>query len=223
MTVPWMLQRLSADTRAHHANADADRLAAMDVASRVEYRTFLARVYGFESAVEDAISKALALDPDVLHGRLKMDRLRQDLEALGLARSEIARLPVAATPKLRSHAQALGWLFVLERHTLVAGVVRRHLQRTFTDAADAFNYFSAYGDTTGARFRSLGETLARVAQVCASGALATAAGEAFRAQRQWYRSTRRASVSQTSTPGRAESADGRRDGGERPSYLHDAL
>jgi heme oxygenase len=217
-----MLQRLSTDTRAHHANADADRLAAMDVASRVEYRTFLARVYGFESAVEDAISKALALDPDVLDGRSKMDCLRQDLEALGLARSEIARLPVAATPKLRSHAQALGWLFVLERHTLVAGVLRRHLQRTITDA-DAFNYFSAYGDTTGARFRSLGEWLARVAQVCASGALATAAGEAFRAQRQWYRSTRSASVSQTSTPGRAESADGRRDGRERPSYLQDAL
>jgi heme oxygenase len=189
VTVPWMLQRLSADTRAHHASADADRLAAMDVATRVDYRTFLARVYGFESAVEDAMSKTLALDPDVLHGRLKMDRLRQDLEALELTRIEIARLPVAAAPRFRSHAQALGWLFVLERHTLVAGVVRRQLQRTLTGTGDAFNYFSAYSDTAGARFRSLGEALARAAQVCASGSLATAAAEAFRAQRQWYRAT----------------------------------
>src|SRR5688572_11378552 len=117
-----MLQRLSTDTSPHHANADADRLAAMDVATRAEYRTFLARVYGFESAVEDAMSKTLAPEPDVLHDRIKMDRLRQDLEALGLTRTEIARLPVAATPRFRSHAQALGWLFVLERHTLVAGV-----------------------------------------------------------------------------------------------------
>ena len=184
----WMLLRLELETRQHHAAADEDRLALMDVGSAADYRVQLARIYGFEAAVELALADLLEI-----RERAKAHRLRRDLLALGMTEPAVATLPRCAV-RLASATHALGWLFVLERHTLTAGLIRRQLEhRCSTEIASATSYLATYGETPGARFRSLCASLDDHAQQQPSYATLIVAGasEAFRCQRQWYLGARR--------------------------------
>jgi heme oxygenase len=174
-----MLVRLGLETIVHHAQADDDRLAAMEIKTLHDYRVFLERIYGFEAPAEHAIYTAgLGSARD----RGKTSLLVQDLTALGTA---LAGLPSATRINVKSAAHALGWLFVLERHTLLAGLVRRHVQRTL-GAGVPVSYLSAYGETPGARFRALGEELGKYALQWPPSAIIAGTNDAFRAQRTWY-------------------------------------
>lgn len=185
--LPWMLARLAVETHAHQVHADEDRLAAFELETIAGYRDFLVRIYGFESEVEHVLAHTRGLDAGVLRHRLKAARLRDDLRALGMTNAEIADIALAPTITVRSAAHALGWLFVLERQTLLSGLVRRHIQRAFgEEVRDAVSYLSAYGDTPGARFRVLGEALGRYAQRHSPSVIVWSANDAFRAQHQWY-------------------------------------
>jgi heme oxygenase (biliverdin-IX-beta and delta-forming) len=182
----WMLLRLGLETNQHHATADEDRLALMDVASSADYRAQLARIYGFEAAVEVALAQLIEM-----RERAKAHRLRRDLLALGMSEAALDTLPRCLV-RLSSVTQALGWLFVLERHTLLAGLIKRQLEHRFGgDVGEATLYLTAYGDTPGARFRSLCTMLDDHAhQMPAYASLIVgAANEAFRCQRQWYLGT----------------------------------
>jgi heme oxygenase len=181
-----MLLRLGFETQQHHAVADADRIALMEVRSCGEYRTRLARTYGFEAPVETAL--ATLLDAALVREHAKAHCLRHDLQTLGLTAEDIVMLPQYAT-RITSVAQALGWMFVIERHTLVSGLIRRQLAHRFGAALqDAASYLAAYGDTPGARFRTLCSAIDEYAtqQAANPRLIVAAACEAFRAQRQWY-------------------------------------
>lgn len=182
-----MLIRLALETGGQHAIADEDRLKVMDAKTRAEYRAYLVRIYGFEAPVEEAIAKVADLEPELVQERQKIGRLHADLVALGLTPEVIGWLPAfpAASINVRSPAQAIGWLYVLERATMLAGLVRRHITRTLGDAT-ATAYLSADGGLPGTRFRALGEALCRHARRASPKAIISAANEAFRAQRQWY-------------------------------------
>jgi heme oxygenase len=174
-----MLVRLALDTSIHHQQADDDRLSGIGVRSGRAYCSFLQRVYGFEAAVEAAIARS-GVESMFTHGRYKAALLRSDLAALRVPADD---LPLAEI-SIRSPAHAMGWLFVLERHTLLSGLVRRHVQRTLVEPP--VEYLSAYGDTPGIRFRALGDALGIYAQRHTPRSIITGANEAFRAQRSWY-------------------------------------
>ena len=187
----WMLIRLGLETQQHHAVADADRIALMEAPSPLAYRANLAHIFGFEAPIETAL--AHVLDATVLRDRVKAHWLRRDLAALGLSPSEIECLPHHPV-RFTSVAQALGWLFVIERHALLSGLIRRELEHRLGGAiGDATSYLAAYGDAPGARFRSLCAALDIYAAQHASypTLIVAAASEAFRAQRQWYLATNR--------------------------------
>ena len=185
---PWMLVRLALETTLHHPSADEDRLGAMDIATVADYRAFLLRVYGFEAPVEQAIGRIADLDPALLRSRSKTSLLRHDLMALGATSEELEHVCSFHAIHLRTFAHALGWLYALERHTLVSGLIRRHVLHVLgTTFEGATTYLNAYGTTPGARFRALGETLGRYAQEFPPTVIIAAACEAFRAQRQWYK------------------------------------
>src|SRR5260370_32114755 len=82
-----MLARLAAETREHHAAADADvdRYLFRGTTTNYDYRMFLARIYGFVMPLEAALvaapglSEVLAFD-----ARAKAPALLHDLVALGL-------------------------------------------------------------------------------------------------------------------------------------------
>jgi heme oxygenase len=179
----WMLLRLGLETHQHQSAADEDRLALMDASSAADYCAQLARIYGFEAAVETALSGVVDM-----REREKAHRLRRDLNALGMDDSRIDALPRCGV-RFASLTHALGWLFVIERHTLLAGLIRRQLEHRYSsEVASATSYLAAYGDTPGARFRSLCAMLdGHAAQAPSYPTLiVAAANEAFRCQRQWY-------------------------------------
>ena len=183
-----MVLRLALETRQHHAPADADRIALMDVRSDAEYRRHLARIYGFETAVEHALDTVSGLEQEVTAPRKKAERLRQDLAALGMTAKQLDELPRCVVT-IKSPAQAIGWMFVVERLTLLSGLVRRHLEAQLPDVMQrASAYLGAYGDKTGAMFREFGEYCARQGRRSASepAAIVAAANGAFVRQLRWF-------------------------------------
>jgi heme oxygenase len=174
-------------TSQHHASADEARLAAMNVASRSEYRALLLRIYGLESSIEHALLQVRDMDPVFLEPRLRSMLLRQDLRALGLLEVDIGSVAYTANLSIESGAHALGWMFVLERQMLVSGLIKRELDRALGDELDgATSYFSAYGDRPGAKYRAFTEDLSRQASRHLPRAITAGVVDAYRAHRQWY-------------------------------------
>lgn len=196
-TPSWIMIRLALETRAHHGIADAQRLALIDDATPATYRAFLAMVFGFESAYEQALVLAPELDPRIMRDRAKTERLRRDLRALGLDDSDLAALPrCPSIPRFRSAAHALGWIYVIERNTLLHNLLRRHLAVVLPSVVDrASAYLGAYAATPGERYRELAPDLEAVArQALTPGQLVEAAHEAFVAQRTWFAAARYAAL-----------------------------
>lgn len=184
-TPSWMLVRLALETRLHHKQADSDRLGMMEVATGYAYRACLARIYGLEASVEVALSRVTDIDSSLVRSRVKAGRLRDDLLALGMTQDDIAMLPLA-TVHVRTGAHALGWMFVVERLTLLSGLIRRHLSRALPIEMNiASRYLTSYGEAPGAQFRAFGDSVARYANEIHPDAIVAAANEAFRGQRLW--------------------------------------
>lgn len=160
----------------------------MDLTSVADYRTFLARVYGFEAGAELALAEIPAVASHVMGVRARVGCLRDDLLKLGLSSLDIDTLPRCKSISIKSTAQALGWLFVIERSTLIAGLIRRHLARQLPDAMVATGYLDAYGTAAAERLRRFAETASEYATrgIAQPDSIVGAATRAFESQRQWY-------------------------------------
>jgi heme oxygenase len=185
MRPSWMLNHLGHQTRQHHAIADADRLAIMEAPSPERYRQYLAQIYCFEEPIERSLLASDVLDGSLRRTHLKTQRLRADLEALGVSNQDLASVGVHQLDT----AKALGWLYVLHRNTLLHGLVFRYLQRKLPGTTHvAGSYLSAFEGRAGALLRQLGDVLDASAQTMTlSTGIVAATHEAFRAQRHWYR------------------------------------
>jgi heme oxygenase len=185
-----MIERLNEETRAHHADAEADFdvLFENETTAR-HYMMFLVKVYGFEAPLESTLAMTPNLELMIdLKERTKAGYLAQDLMALGLRPAQIAELPQCLTiPQFRGAAEALGWMYVVERTTLAHSVLRRHLlTRLPREMRNASNYFSAYTGVVGSRWRKFGTVLDDVARHPAiADRVVGAANDAFRGQRRW--------------------------------------
>lgn len=193
----WMLTRLARETRAHHAVADGDRLELMTATSLAEYRSQLLRIYGFEAAVERALPNLAGTQLQVTDHRERLARLRSDLVALGVNMDELEVLPRCTSVAVRSPAHAFGWLFVVERNALVAGLIRRYLASQLPELErTAVAYLDASIDHAGPRLRTLGDVLGLYArrEPGAPEAIIAAARTAFQQQHHWYARVARASI-----------------------------
>ncbi|MGE5186953.1 MAG: biliverdin-producing heme oxygenase [Acidobacteriota bacterium] len=194
MTTSWMLARLKQETRPHHGDADTARLAPLVTPTSVgSYATYLARIFGFEAAVEDALARtpalAVVLAPTCWQ---RAAWIRDDLLALGLeppGEASLTRFP--RIPAFPSVAHALGWLYVIERNSPLHGIVRRHLARRMPGQIDVASAYLTTTDTLATqRWRALGAVLDEVARDPSSADEAVeAAHVAFRAQQRWLRNT----------------------------------
>lgn len=202
MATSWMIDRLNAETRVHHADADAD----LDALFRSEvtvthYLVYLMRTYGFEAPLESAVALTPRID-QVLdpRPRQRAGHLARDLMALSLRPQDVAVLPMCLViPQFRSIAEALGWLYVVERMTLAHNVIRRHLMtRIPAEMETASAYLSAYDGIAGKRWQELGAVLDEVASVPAvADRIVTSASEAFRCRRVWSSSERGPALART--------------------------
>jgi heme oxygenase len=186
----WMIERLTSETRIHHANADTDLdgLFRNDVTS-THYLMFLMRAYGFEAPLESALAMTPNLDMMLdLRPRSRAGFLAQDMMALSLRPADVTDLPLCFTiPQFRSIAEAMGWLYVAERTTLAHNVIRRHLMtRLPLEMEIASSYLSSYDGIVGKRWQELGAAFDEVAQHPAiAERIVQSAGDAFRARRNW--------------------------------------
>jgi heme oxygenase len=192
--VSGMIERLNRDTRVHHAQADGD----LDVLFRPDaksshYMLFLMRVYGFEGPLESALASTPGLELVLdLRDRSKTLLIAKDLRALSLSAVEIGDLPQCpAIPQFRGAAEALGWMYIVERMTLAHSVIRRHLlTRLPLEMEIASAYLRSYEGVAGTRWRQFGVTLDEVAeQPAIADRIVDAACEAFRGHRRWIEHT----------------------------------
>jgi heme oxygenase len=184
------LMRLNLETRAFHAAADAPwiELTGYQV-SRRAYTDQLVRVYGFEGPLEAALAYtphlASAID---LRQRARSGLLAQDLLALDLSPAQITAIPQChVIAPFANLAEAFGWLYVLERASLVHDPVRRHVVRRLPQLADACAYLAV---SERRRWAELGEDLDRCARTPrAIDQMVSAAHGAFRCALEWYQPT----------------------------------
>lgn len=187
-----MIERLNEETRPHHHDAESDFDVLFGSATTpADYEQYLVRVYGFEMPLEATLATTPNLELMIdLGARTKAAFVAQDLAALGLSPQRIGALPQClGIPQFRGAAEALGWMYVIERTTLAHSVVRRHLlTRLPREMRGASAYLSCYTGVVGTRWREFGATLDDVARHPAiADRMVVAAGEAFRCQRRWIR------------------------------------
>jgi heme oxygenase len=186
MPSSWMLARLQQETEAFHATADAHRLAMLSAPTTVgQYRAWLSRIYGFEAAVEAALVMTPGIDAVLdVRGRCQMRLLRADLVSLG---ADPAALPRHVPIVIRDVADALGWIYVLERGSQLHGLVERHLRGCMpATIRTGGSYLAMQERSAGTRWRELGEAMDAVGSPArAAERICTASKLAFRHQRDW--------------------------------------
>lgn len=158
----------------------------MDATTRDRYGELLAQIYAFEAPIEAALLAQPDIDRELVRGHIKCHRLADDLAQLRISARELA--PVERL-QLADGAEALGWLYVLDRNTLLHGLVLRYLVDLAPEVVHgAGRYLSAFEGRAGRMQRELSDALeAAAARPGTAERIVSAANEAFRAQRQWYR------------------------------------
>ena len=188
------LARLNLETRAHHAPADAPWRALCQGGTTVEdYIAQLISTYGFEASIEAALAYTPGLRERIdLRARARAGLLARDLLTLGLTPHAVARLPQCFPLALfASPIEALGWLYVLERATLIHAGVRRHLATYMPQVRHALDYLDAYRGIVGARWGDFGLALDRnVRSDRDRDTLVAAAHDAFRCLLDWQQGHR---------------------------------
>ncbi len=181
--------QLNMATQSHHVEADTPWLNLMvpDVSAH-RYRMHLLRVYGFEAPLEAAFRYTPGLSAVVdLRSRMRSGLLAQDLMRLGMSASRLADVPQRFTT-FSGPAEALGWMYVIERATLLHGGIRRYLLQHLPGAEDATSYLAAYDGAAGMRWSELGSAFDAVApSPTVVRQLLRAANAGFRAVCDWFR------------------------------------
>jgi heme oxygenase len=191
-----VLVRLKAETRAEHTAVEG----ALDLMradfSMADYRHLIECYFGFYAPLEAQLARVLPADQPGLdfEARRKLPLLRADLEALG-GPSPDSLAVCDALPPLRSPAQAMGCLYVLEGAMLGGQTIGRHLRHKFGLTQDAgASYFHGSGARTADVWRSFRDALTSFAahrELAATGATATvdaiveSGNQTFRALRLW--------------------------------------
>jgi len=185
------LVRLNLETRSFHAPADEGWLALLSPqVTRSDYLRQLVTVYGFEGPLEAAFAYTPSLRLFVdLRQRSRAGLIAKDLLALGLRAHAISTAPQCLLAPFSGPVEALGWMYVAERATLLHERVRRHLLSMLPNGPDICAYISAYEGVTGARWNELGHALDQaVRSETRMDDVIAAARSAFRTYLEWSRS-----------------------------------
>jgi heme oxygenase len=180
------LVQLNLATREHHAAADAVWLQLLlPTVTKNHYIEHLIKVYGFEAPLEAALRYTPGLSSLVdLRPRVRAGVVVQDLMRLGLGAARIATLGQHFMT-FASPTEALGWMFVAERATLLHSAVRHYLTLHIPDLGSATSYLEAHG--VSGSWSDLGNALETVADSAAARRqLIRAASQAFFAYREWF-------------------------------------
>jgi heme oxygenase len=183
------LVRLNLETRAFHADADGPWLELVADANRVAYIDHLARCYGLDASLEAALAYTPHLASFIdLHRRFRAGYIAEDLLNLGVRPGVVSAVRQAMIAPFANVAEALGWLYVHERSTLVHDSVRSALLERLPELAFATSYLRRNAGHVGVLWEELGEAIDQVARTTAiEDCIVTAAIDASRTAVHWYR------------------------------------
>ena len=187
------LALLDREMRARHVEADQGwvRLLRDSSTTRDDYLHQLAVTYGFESTYEAACSYTPGVGQAIdLRGRWRSGLIAQDLLTLGCTAHDVEAMRCYSLPPFQDAAEALAWMYVVERPTLIHEDVGEELVSRFVDLARAMTYLSAYEGAVSKRRTELGIALD---QLCVSDKVCKrvieAAGAGFHALIEWQRTS----------------------------------
>lgn len=181
--VRWHLRFATAEVHAFLHEHPAFAALSEGKASVDRYRCLLARLYGVYGPLEASLADAdHHLPPGLRHrGRSRVRLIAQDLGALGMATSELARLPVkGGVRRLTSRSEALGALYVMQGSALGGRVIARILASHVADGA--CHYFAGLSDD-----RQVWQRCCAALEQCADvTGLTTTAVATFRHIADWF-------------------------------------
>ena len=129
----------------------------------LDYRLYLALMYGFHATVERTLASTRQLAkvvPDAGLRNHKAALLAADLVALGVERRALQQLPRMPFPGAVLLPEALGWTYVVEALTLGGKQLTRRLARQLpAELGPASAYLGCYGDEAPERWRQIGAAL----------------------------------------------------------------
>jgi heme oxygenase len=182
---------LNVETCAHHPAVD--RFWLEPITTQTDYMQRLVRAYGFEAPLEAAIAYTPGLGDFVDIGpRIRAGLIAQDLMTLGLEPGQVSAIPQCMVAPFASATEAMGWLYVHQRATLIHDGARRELVSRLPRLARATSYLGAYAGTAGVHWDDFGIALDRIAVGATRLRIVHAANEAFRTAAQWFANPRRA-------------------------------
>jgi heme oxygenase len=182
------LIQLGLATQELQVAADAPWLELLvPTVTKRRYIEQLIKVYGFEAPLEAALRYTPGLSALVnLRPRVPAGLIAQDLMRLGLGAGRIAALGQRFVT-FSSTIEALGWMYVAERATLLHGAVRRYLRSHLPDLDGATSYLAAREGIAGTRWSNLGDALEVVSDAPpAKQQLVCAAHQGFLAFCEWF-------------------------------------
>ncbi|NDJ59535.1 MAG: biliverdin-producing heme oxygenase [Chloroflexi bacterium] len=154
-----VLARLKAETRPQHDHLETNpfSVAIMNqTITRAQYRTMLARFYGFYAPLEPMLDhfdlSAVGID---FADRRKSHLLAADLRSLEMSLQGLMALPhCRELPQIGTLPRALGVLYVLEGATLGGQVISRQLKARHNLTPECgVAFFNSYGDQVGPRWK----------------------------------------------------------------------
>ncbi|MDB4963544.1 MAG: hypothetical protein JWP01_3543 [Myxococcales bacterium] len=183
------IDSLEEATRDLRVELDTDSHDVLGATTRAGYRQYLSRIFGFVSPLERSLSDTNGIERCLDVRRLrKGGLLANDLEALGVSRTEIQSLPQCMSiPWFDEIPEALGWAYIVERMTLGHASMFRHLATMIPgEIAFASSYLKCYFGSVADMWRTFGQTLQREAKEPADATrIVDAARAGYRHYRRW--------------------------------------
>jgi heme oxygenase len=148
------------------------------------------RTFGFVAPYEAACRYAPDIE-GVLGGRQvsRAGLIAQDLLTLGLTPAQVARVrQCSSITTFRSVREALGWMYVIERATLLQDGIRRHLLICLSEIQEACAYLTAFDGRVGDHWNDFGRMLEHASQGSETAdEIIGAAHAGFACAQQWFR------------------------------------
>lgn len=185
--------RLNVATRHWHADVDEPWLDLLRPSvTRAHYLAQLVRTYGFVAPFESACRYTPNLSRVLDFQQLtRAGLIAQDLLALGLTPSQVASVPQCHDIVTFAHVpEALGWLYVIERSTLLHEGIHRHIVANVPDVAHACTYLSLYEGRVNDHWEAFGRILDRAgAKPEHANQIHASAHAGFDTAKHWFRSS----------------------------------
>jgi heme oxygenase len=149
---PNILKEIKQATSMHHDQIEKNTLTKAIIQNTItqdQYTLLLSKFYGFHKACEPLLSA-----DNVWQGyqfnieqRRKTLLIAKDLKFLGFNEAQIAQLKTCSKiPQLKTAAQKIGFLYVIEGSTLGGQVLGRQLKQSLGfEANQGASYFNSYG------------------------------------------------------------------------------